>query len=646
MKIVTVIPLKKGLWKEDLTYFTAKEIQKGSIVTIPIRNKEVLGLVIDSEDLSEAKSDIKDLSFNLKKVSDVKEESIWRTEYLESILEISKYFLTNKSNVFSSLIPSIFIENYDKISKFKNESGKIETIDQNTKKIRVEKLLLQLPLEDRISIYKTLIRENFALKKSIFIVLPTENDIRTFSESLSKGIEQFTFSLHGGLTPKKTNIIIEKIITSSHPALIIATAPFLSIPRYDLGVIILEQENSATYKLITRPHLDLRIFVELYSAKINTKLILGDTLLRFETIARKDADNLNPMHPLSFRIDFDGEIKIIGKDTEQKSEFKILSDEILTEIANKIERKKNVFIFSLRKGLATMTICRDCNNTVSCEKCGAPVVLYNSKDGKKRMFICNKCKEEKDNNTHCSYCESWNLMPLGIGTDTVYEEIKRNFPKTKILKLDKEVAKNAKGAEQIIKEYEENEGSILIGTEMAFFYMKNQVPLSIISSFDSLWSIPNFKMSEKIIGLVLSIIERTTEKLIIQTKNDTDSAILAIKNGNLLSFVREEIQDRKNLNYPPFKRFIKITHTGDKNKILEIKEIFRRIFAEYNPEIFSGFHSKTKDQYLTNMLLKIDPEKWSLPEISLGSNIDEELYKKINSLPIFFDIYVDPEDLL
>ena len=32
MKIVTVIPLKRGMFRENLTYFTTKEIENGSIV--------------------------------------------------------------------------------------------------------------------------------------------------------------------------------------------------------------------------------------------------------------------------------------------------------------------------------------------------------------------------------------------------------------------------------------------------------------------------------------------------------------------------------------------------------------------------------------------------------------------------------------
>ena len=68
MKIVNVIPLKKGVFKNDLTYFTSKNIDRGNIVKITLRGKEILGLVLSTEDVSGAKINIKDLNFNLKKI--------------------------------------------------------------------------------------------------------------------------------------------------------------------------------------------------------------------------------------------------------------------------------------------------------------------------------------------------------------------------------------------------------------------------------------------------------------------------------------------------------------------------------------------------------------------------------------------------
>ena len=66
--------------------------------------------------------------------------------------------------------------------------------------------------------------------------------------------------MHGGLRPKKIIEDYEQIINSPHGVLILGTAQYLSIPRLDLGVIIVEHENSYAYKMFPRPHFDLRIF--------------------------------------------------------------------------------------------------------------------------------------------------------------------------------------------------------------------------------------------------------------------------------------------------------------------------------------------------------------------------------------------------
>jgi primosomal protein N' len=640
MKIVTVIPLSKGFFTENLTYFTTKEVAVGNVVVASLRNKKILGLVISTSEASSAKGEIKEMDFNLKKIIEVKTDSIFAEEFLKSAILVSRYFAMSESAALSYLLPAVCKENYDKIAQFQKDS--LAPKEKPKKEIRSEKLLFQTTLEERLSSYKTLIRGSFAEKKSVFIVLPTENNISRFSEILTRGIENFTFALHSSLTPKKALAAIEKIVKTDHPVLILATAPFLAVPRADISTIIIEHESSSGYKTITKPHFDLRTFVEVYAARTGARLILSDSMLRFETIARKELDGLHPLHPLSFRTNFDGQIKIAPKGDR----FEVLTEENLELIRNLIEKKKKVFVFALRKGLATMTVCRDCKNILGCPHCSAPLVLYLSRDGKKRMFICNKCHEDVRPEISCKHCSSWNLMPLGIGTDTVYEILKQNFPKTKIFQLDKENARNAKGAEKIAQDFEESEGSILVGTEMTLFYIKNKLSVSIIASFESLWNIPNFKIGEKIINILLSLISITEGSLIIQTKQENDPAINAVRKENLLHFVRDELKDRETLGYPPYKRFIKITHMGDKEAAVEAKKILAEEFAEFEPEIFSGFVGKIKNEYATNALIRLERTKWSLPELILGGSIHNELLRKLSNLPREFMVLVDPEDLL
>ena len=594
MKIVTVIPLRKGLLKNDLTYFTSKDIAEGDVVKIPLRGKEALGLVISASDVGATKSDIKGMSFNLKKILEVKGPSIWEKKFLEAVLDTCKYFAVSRSAGATALIPTIFRENYDILTEFKKapmeNDPTVENLRPINRNLHPEKLLLQIGMEDRISFYKNLVRGAFVAKHSVFIVLPTERDISVFSQSLSKGIENFTFSLHASVKPKKLIEDYGKIVSSDHPILILGTAPFLSIPRNDIGTIVVEHESSPAYKMQYRPQLDLRIFAEILASKIGARFILGDSMLRFESLAKKETQFWSLAQPLSFRSDFKGKIIVSEKYNEnsknevKNKKFRILSKECKSRILEAVKGKRSVFIFSLRKGLATYTICRDCQEPIFCDKCVSPVALYTSRDKKRRMFMCNRCHTEKDPLMTCPNCGSWNLIPLGIGTDTVHEEIKRIFLENKVnakvFKLDKESAKTSKGAEKMVGEFEESSGSVLIGTELALFYLEKKIPFSVVASFDSLYSIPSFKMSEKIIRLLSSIISKTDDVLFIETKNESDSGILAVKNDMILQFVRDELNEREELNYPPFARFIKITHLGGKQETAEAKKTIQEFLKD------------------------------------------------------------------
>ncbi|MBP6866129.1 MAG: hypothetical protein KBC12_01140 [Candidatus Pacebacteria bacterium] len=636
MLVVTVIPLQKVAFEEELTYFTSLSVHVNDIVSISLRKRKILGLVIEVKEALESKMQIKGADFNLRKIEEVKGHSILRNEFVTSALDLAKYSILNKNFVLSHLIPEVLKENYDELSKLFIKYTQDHNLPDSN--VKPEKVLFQTNTEDRISYYKTLIRESFALHQSVFIVLPRESDIEFFKNVLSRGIENFVVTLYSGMSKKKLEESVKQAVASEHALLILGTAPYLSIPRNDIRVIVLEHESSSSYKSVTEPGIDLRTFTELYAQKTKIKLILSDTLLRFETIGRKEIMGFGEVRPISFRINTDTVIRVIEKGVKknENSKWQVVSEESLDQIRKTIEKGQSVFVFTLRKGLATYTVCKHCETPVYCPECQAPLVLYMSKDKKKRLFVCNKCKHEKNPDTVCGNCGSWNLITLGVGTELVYEELTKHFPDTKIFELNKEAVRTKAGAEKTIKEFEKTPGSILLGTEMALYYIKENLPLSVMVSFDSLWSIPNFKISEKILQLILQTLEKTSKDLFIETRNTDDGVITSILNGSLASYVKEELADRQSLGYPPYKRFIKISSKDGKAKKSSQNEIAEMLDA-FEPVIYGN-----------NILLRLENSLWSLPEIYVDGTLNPALDQILNEISNNenFHIQVDPEDVL
>ena len=654
MNIVTVIPLARGIPKENLDYFTIKNIPVGTIVSIPLRKKIIDGIVVNTENISQRKGVIKVSNFKLKRLESIKGTSFLPAPFWQAISKAKDYFATTSGALIYSVLPQILWEVLDNINLPKPEP--VETSN-----LKLEKLVLQTSLENRLDFYKKIIRQNFARKKSVFLCVPTIYDLEYFSKVLEKGISEFVHIIETDLPKKKFTKKLNDIFNTDHPILIIGTPIHLYLTTLirSIDTIIIEKESSEAYRTLSRPFVDMRIFAEILATQSDNKIIFADTMLRIETIYRVQNKELNELVPISFHIDNEVSKEIVNLKSQwrpvrqglrvapnvidgQKKKFFVLSNELKELIKSNIENKKHLFIFSLRKGLASLTICNDCHTILSCDHCNAPFTLYKTASDE-RIFICNKCKNKKKADVKCSVCGGWNLVPLGIGIETIKDELKEGFDKAIIFKLDKESVKSHKQAENIIDKFYSTPGSILIGTEMAFYYLKSKVDFVSLVSFDSLYSIPSFRINEKIIKILINLEELAQDKILIQTKNPDEFILKEWYGNNLAQFYRQEIEDRERFFYPPFSTIIKITYQGSKENVEKEKNNMLEIFKEYNPSIFFGFVSKMKQNLIIQIVIRIQKNKWAFRDNLM---VDEKLLAKLSSLSPSFTIQIDPESTI
>lgn len=634
MFIIECLPLVRGLNKESLSYFCPKYLEPGSLLKINIKSKKVSALVLESKEAENLKSEIKSANFQFKKISFSGAENITKPflskEFLAAAKETAEYFAAPVGSVLFHLIPAFFLENPN-LFPISNSKVKTELI-----KSKREISILQSEDEERFMHYRSLIREEFAKSQSIFICLSQNEDIKKIKEKLERGIESFVFAFHNDMTKKELRETWVKASKSQHPILMIGTAKWLFFPRHDFGTIVIDKESESGWKTLSRPFIDLRLFAEKLTNQKNIKIIIGDTFLRTETLYRYRQNEIGEFENVKWRLTSNVETEIIDSRKSSKKEFKILSSELNNLIEETIEKKSHLFIFAARKGLAGSTICRDCGELVRCHNCASPMVLYKIKDS--GIFKCHQCSETRDAAEVCQKCQSWKLAAFGIGIDKVAEEIVGNFPNIKIFELSKDSAESPNKAREIIKNFYESKGSILLGTELAFSFLSKKINYSAISAFDSIFSIPDFRIREKIFRIILQTREIAKEKFLIQTRNPDDQTINFALNGNLAEFYKREIDDRKILEYPPFSIFIKITIRGTKVFVGKESENLKKVLSQcnYEPTIFISSHEKKGEQAAINAVIKIPREKWP----------DKDLVAVLKLLPPYFEIKIDPDNLL
>lgn len=696
MFVLEVIPIAPNAHKETLTYFTKDDIQLGSVIQVPLRNKKIPALVIGSQDAREVKSSIKSADFELRKI-DLDEDSdstdvkngqknskkkltkkpiqFFSSEFIQAVIKTSDYFAATSGAVLNTVVGrQIFTQILPKtggrtvkIMPSKPSTSSVNLNPDSNNNLNAKQsikskwtpLAVQGSDQDRLSSYRSRIRQAFASKKSVVVCVPTIDYADYICAQLSKGLEDYTVVLHGGLSPKRFSQAWHELHTNKHPMLTISTAPYISSLRSDTSVIILEQEHHRAYRTLRRPYIDLRFFIETLASAYGYELILGDLFLRPDVQLRIANDLIQTSSPFSWRVNSSTSITtelIDMKQYKSKGEnksFRILADQTANLIKRAKEESERMIILAVRRGLAPQTICADCQTIVTCNRCSAPIVLHapkNSADiesGTGQYFLCHKCGDKRSADETCKNCGSWNLGVVGIGIDLVEEKIRANFPDTHIIRIDSDTTPNVTTLRKALEDFRNHPGSILLGTEMMLSYLHEPVGYSAVISLDSLFGLPDFRIGEKIINILSTMRSLTSNHMIVQTRRTEEKILDFGLKGNLSQYNEYELGERKNLNQPPYSLYIKITIEGERERISqemhklqnELDKLISGPEASLNSsefDIFPAFTHTVRGNFVLHGLIKIPVNQWP----------HSKLLALLRSLPLHYTVKVDPDSLL
>lgn len=629
MKVVTVIPITRYKEQQTLSYFSDDTVEVGMIVIAPIRKTDTRMLVIEAIPASTQKSALKRSAYQLKKIKKSAGYLPMYTTLLPVLHECATFYRISDSVLLRLFLPERIMESLQSLRQplmLPKQSPLVE--------------IYQASLAERILFYKIKIRTLIAEKKSLYIVVPTQSDALFFEKELSHGIEPHIIRLDSSLTKKQWQTELGKTIPGV-PICAIVTPAFFSYPLDNVGLIIIESEGHSGYRSRDKAY-DHRLIIETYARTFGIPLMYGDTFLRFETLIRLEQGHIAMIQPPSFTLPKNNHHIIPFVQKPKEKQFSLLMPEVRDMIRTATEKGISIFLFASRKGIAQTTVCRDCGTIVSCPTCVLPLTLSVT-EKKERIFTCRHCNRLYDTLTTCVSCSSWHLLPLGSGSARIEEELQTLFPESAVYRLDKDSAPTEKKAQGIYDEWQGKRGSILVGTEYVFQYMRDQFSKTVIISFDSLTAIPSYTTNERVLRL-LDIIGSASQELFIQTRHADDPIIASYETRSWLPLYAKEKELRKSFNLPPYGRIIVMTLTiPEKNEDGVIADL-ENAFTSWKPLVKKTKGPREGTTELT-LVIRTAKEEWA---ISKHGNFEgnNDLREKIDSIPVLNTFRIDPDHLL
>ena len=396
-------------------------------------------------------------------------------------------------------------------------------------------------------------------------------------------------------------------------SIVIGARSAIFAPLNNIGVIIIDEEHSDSYKQSdSNPRYNAKDIALERSKYHNCPVILGSATPSLESMARAKKDVFKLLE-LPNRVNGKDlpSVKIIDMNNRKKSKG-YFSFELLNSIEDRLIKKEQIILLLNRRGYSNFVTCKNCGYTFKCPNCDISLTYHKSSN----TLRCHYCGYGEKVYKKCPECKEEALSNLGVGTQKIEEELSKLFPNSRILRMDYDTTSRKGMHEEMIEKFKNHEYDILLGTQMVSKGLDfSLVTLVGVINADTSLNIPDFRSSENTFSLLSQVAGRSGRservgEVIIQTFNPDHYAIDLVKTHNYLGFYEKEMNIRKMLKYPPYYYICNIRISGKDaeyiyNESLKIKRSLDRnisndiVLGPSNSSIF-----RINNIYRYNIIIK------------------------------------------
>ncbi len=345
-------------------------------------------------------------------------------------------------------------------------------------------------------------------------------------------------------------------IQKGEASIVIGPRSAVFAPVKNLGLLVIDEEHSDSYKSDTAPRYHAREVAQKRSELANCPVLLGSATPALESfhLAKNGSYRLLnlPTRVLDRKMP---DVHIVDMRRElKKGNRTIFSDLLRTAMEQCLVRREQIILFLNRRGHSTYVFCRTCGYVEQCDNCSISMTFH----FESKQLICHHCGDKRPNQTTCPQCGSPAIRYFGLGTESVEQEVRKAFPKANIQRFDADSTARKNAHQQILEAFEGQKIDILIGTQMVSkgLDFPNVTLVGVIAA-DTALNLPDFRAGEQTFSLLTQVAGRSGRaelegKVVIQTYMPEHYCIAAAQKHDYDGFYSQELEARNAFRYPPF----------------------------------------------------------------------------------------------
>ena len=617
-KLLNVIYLNKELLEEQKIKNALK------ILNSSPKQKEILMQII-----SNLKSQKYIILKDFKKIIKFSDSTIKGLEQ-KGFITINKIKIERNDNK---------LEHYSKTNDL--SESQLNALDQVQSQLKYKDVILLegVTSSGKTEIYIKIIEDYLNKEMQVLYLLPEISLTTQIIQKLKIHFGDKISVFHSRYSLNERTEVWENIKKNQNKSrLIVGARSSVFLPFQNLGLIIIDEEHEISYKQQEpSPRYNARDSAIYLSKLNNSKVILGSATPSIESSFNAKNNKYgyvklkerfgNIEMPNIFTIDMKNELK-----HEYSSIFSL---RLVEEIEKTIKDGKQVILFRNRRGYSPQWLCDSCGQNVMCDNCDVSLTYHISSNSLKCHYCGFSSKAEKK----CSTCGFDTMIYKGDGTQQIEEVIKEIFPDVRSKRMDWDSTRGKWSFDKIINSFANHEVDILIGTQMITkgLDFKNVNLVGVLNT-DHFLNFPDFRAHEKAFQVLTQVAGRSGRsgqrgKVFLQTYQPEHPIIKNVINNDYDEMYNNQLIERKDYNYPPFVRLIRIT-LKDKSyeKLNSSSDWINKVMrANYKGIVLGPVYpevSRIKNKYHKEFLIKLA----GLKELNNFRNTFQSILKSFDSI--------------
>lgn len=435
----------------------------------------------------------------------------------------------------------------------------------------------------KTEVYLYAVREVLEKGKRALILLPeislTPQAVFRFKERFGNNIAV----LHSGMAEGERCREWWKI-KNKESSIVIGARSAIFAPLENIGLIVVDEEHDSSFKQQESPYYNARDVAVYLGRRFNATVILGSATPSVESMYNAEQNKYSRLL-LTQRANQKAmpQAEIINLKTEQRQKGVFyLSRYLITQLRENLNQGRQALIFLNRRGYAAFLSCTACGLSYLCENCSIAMTWHKNS----RQLTCHHCGYTHPYPSLCPDCKGTKFKYEGIGTQRVERDLQILFPNASFLRMDRDTVSKKGSLEANIEMINQKKVDFIIGTQLiSKGHDFKHIGIVCIVLADMSLNIPDFRSSERAFQLISQVSGRAGRgedglgRSLIQTYNPEHYAVQSANKHCYESFYSKEIEMRRLLENPPFRRLIliKVSDENQKNASLTALEMTKEM---------------------------------------------------------------------